>query len=691
MWAAGRITPGSTHLPVGRAASPPHGGAAGTTDPSRVARPMEFPLHELTSGARAQPGLAHPGTFLAPLIGSRREHAHLQQMISDARAGRAGVAGIHGLPGSGKSFLLDAMVAQATEFTVIRLPVRANAPSELDPWREVFRLAGDEAGGDSSAPTPLPPSLDDLHRSVVSAIDATCTNAGAPALLVFDDCTPAQAHVVEAISGAVLDPALDVPVVFVLAWRDNMDGSTPPFQQSTFPVHKLQPFTQEQATDFLAVRIGRLPEPSVLAEIWRFAGGNPSGILFACSQLSDEELDGLVPLPDPLPIGSDLAEAFGRWADGLETDARLAVTVASTSSMPRPILEDALAGIELTIEALRPAIVSGAVAIRGDRVEFVHPLCRAAVFQRSSAHSQLAARQAVAHAYRRAGLPEAAALQAVLSTPARDDDVAMLCMQASQAASQRSDHDVAARFEVLGARFAQTERLAAQHLIRASSLWQAAGRLERANESLRHISPVNLSTAVMGKMTYRAACIAFSAEASPQAPADMASGAETTAMDEPGEAVAMMADAAAERGVHRPVGRRPRVRATGDRPRRERARCHPAAGTGHPGRGGHARLRRGHAGRVRRPGEVGQPDERVVGPGDPAARLRARQLTGPGRDAGADRSLADLDEQPDRDVGQPGAARRCGHGQDQLSDLPGPCRRGRRGRTVGGLGARCGS
>ncbi len=485
-----------------------------------------------------------PGAVFQPLVAFRREHAHLQQMIRDARAGRGSVAGIHGLPGSGKSFLLDSLVADATEFSIIRLPVPPDAGASLEPWRQLFQLAEDEER-DAESSAGQSTDFGDLRQSAISAIHATCRQTAAPTLLVFDDCLPWQTRVAEAIASAVFDADLGVTVMMVVAWRDDLDGSTNAFRPLGFPIHRLHPFTQEQAADFLAKRIGVLPEPAVLAEIWRATGGNPSGMLFACSQLTDEHLDGLIPLPDPMPIGGDLAHAFGHWADSLESEERLAVTIAAAAAMPRPILQNALAEVELTTDALRPAMAVGALAIRGDRVEFVHPLCRPAVFQRSPSQWQLTARRAVSQAYRSANLPEPAAIQAVSSAPERSDEVATLCSQAAQAASQRSDHEAAARFEVLGARFAQTERQAAEHLIRASSLWQAAGRLEWASKSLRRITPVDVSTSVMGQVRYRAACIAFAAEASPRSPVEMAAGAEACAADEPRKAVTMLSDAAA--------------------------------------------------------------------------------------------------------------------------------------------------
>ncbi len=516
------------------------GHLADTNDMGHATTSARGAVSQLTPRAFAVQTASMP---LEPLVGCRRERAHLEKTLRDARAGHSAVVGIHGLAGSGKSYLVETMVAEASGFTVVRLPVTAGDAGPMGLWHDAFELAEDLTAD------PVARLRDEeatqLRLAFTDAVRTTCRHTSNPALLVFEDCQPARKGAAEALAAAVLRPELDVTAVLVLTWRDNPDGTTLSFSEPSFPVHKLQALTLDQSADYLLQRVGKLPDAAVMAELWRATGGNPAALLSACSHLSDEELDGFVPLPDPLPIGSELAESYGSWADGVGGETRLALTIAAAAWMTRPVLEDALAQADLGVEALRPATQLGALALLGDRVEFAHPLCRAAVFQRATSVQMLKAREAVAHAYRRAGLPERAAVHAALASEGREGTVASLCMQASQNASQRSDPEAAARFEMLGAQFAQNQQRAAQHLIRASSLWQAAGRPDRAMECLRRVTPVNSSTAILGQATYRAARIDFAIEASLQSPGRMAAGAEACAPDETVDAVAMLADAAA--------------------------------------------------------------------------------------------------------------------------------------------------
>ena len=98
---------------------------------------------------------------------------------------------------------------------------------------------------------------------------------------------------------------------------------------------------------------------------------------------------------------------------------------------------------------------------------------------------------------------------------------------------------------VLAGRYAPTNELAASHLIHASSFWQAAGRPDRARLCLQRIAPDDLSTAIIGQVTFRSARSAFSSHASPRSLADMAGGAEVCGATEPAAASIMWADAAA--------------------------------------------------------------------------------------------------------------------------------------------------
>ena len=371
--------------------------------PAASPRPVDAAGNTGTSGTGAPtssvPLLGSPVSSASPPVGLGRECAHLEKVVKDAIDGRCAVAGIHGLPGTGKSHLVEMLVAQAVGFTVVRLPVDPHDDGSDPMWSKAFERAdalepgdGKVGGGAGDA------KGDQLHRSVANAIRATGRRTGAPVLLILENCTATQQPLAELIAGAVLDPDLGATAVFIVTWRDDPDGSSLSFRTS-FPTHRLRPLTVDQSAEYLARRIGAAPEPSVLAELWRATGGNPAAMLSACSYLSDEQLHGLVPFPDPVPIGPDLVAAYGQWVEGLDADAAAATTIAATALMSRPVLQDALAQMDLAFEALDQVIEMKAISILGDRVEFVHPLTRAAAFQQATSRLKVSARRSVAQAY----------------------------------------------------------------------------------------------------------------------------------------------------------------------------------------------------------------------------------------------------------------------------------------------------
>ncbi len=428
---------------------------------------MAFAVRRSGTDPSTHLGQEEPAARHGTAFGFTRARAHLRQVVRDACAGRSGVAAVHGLAGSGKTYLLDDAAALAGDFTTVTLPIPVGAAAPVL-WQRLFAL---ESTGSTE--------LDELAHAARAAIRASAQSRDVPVLVVLDECPPSHESVAQAIAAAVLDPELGVVTAFVVAWRDELDGSTGPLQFE-LPSHRLEPFTEAQSAELLRTRMGTSPEHGVLARIWRTTAGNPSGMLSAFSRLSEDELAGLVPLPAPIPLGLELAVGFGAWIEELDQAARLAVVVASAADMPRTILEEALSQVDLTLEALRPARSLGVLSIGADRVRFIHPLCRAAVFQLATHDAQRAARHAVTEALVGAGMVEEASMLATTGATARDERLTSVCVRASRAGSQRSDHESAARFLVLAARFAPSNEQSARLLIDASSLWHAAGRPDRA-------------------------------------------------------------------------------------------------------------------------------------------------------------------------------------------------------------------
>lgn len=142
-------------------------------------------------------------------------------------------------------------------------------------------------------------------------------------------------------------------------------------------------------------------DPVVAAWLIREAVGNPRLLTALVAALTPDQLAGRTPLPDPLPGGEELLDAYAAPIDALPGPARALLLLAAAAGEHEP--DGAGADLALLMRAgaapcgLAPAEAAGAVVRAGGRVHFTHPLLRRAVLRRTplarrrAAHARLAA------------------------------------------------------------------------------------------------------------------------------------------------------------------------------------------------------------------------------------------------------------------------------------------------------------
>lgn len=142
-------------------------------------------------------------------------------------------------------------------------------------------------------------------------------------------------------------------------------------------------------------------DPVVAAWLIREAVGNPRLLTALIAALTPDQLAGRTPLPDPLPGGEELLDAYAAPIDALPGPARALLLLAAAAGEHEP--DGAGADLALLMRAgaapcgLAPAEAAGAVVRAGGRVHFTHPLLRRAVLRRTplarrrAAHARLAA------------------------------------------------------------------------------------------------------------------------------------------------------------------------------------------------------------------------------------------------------------------------------------------------------------
>ncbi len=523
---------GPEPAPIGRPGSPLESVPVLPPGPGRGVEPRQ----ELTSG----------------LVARNRELAHLDHILWKARAGSPSAVVLRGEPGVGKSALIEATVARASDFSIVRLRGTTLEEVEAPPgeWPQpVVELL-------NGAPAPVAERRDaglvELSaQQLASGVEAAARavrklhdEALAPLLLAIDDVHLLPAWFPDVISHAVTRELADLPIALVLAWRDTPHLASPELD-APVPEHRLEGLSVAQATTLLMQQFGELPAEPVLHALVAATGGNPSALLDACNRLSEEQLQGWRPLPEPVPIGQGLAGAFAQRLAPMNEDVRYALAAAAAGRLPVSILEATLEDLGLSLEVLRPAQKAGIVLLRGERLDFAHPLVRAGAFWSVAKELRYRAHAAISRAFGARGQIERSAYHASQHTVRRDEAVARLFTQSARIALDRGDATRAALHEEMAADYGPTDDASARHLARAASLWMSVGEVARASVCVERAGDFSVSERVECEIRYQQARCRLAADLSPAVGDQMREAAERCASDAPYRAVLMLVDAVA--------------------------------------------------------------------------------------------------------------------------------------------------
>jgi DNA-binding SARP family transcriptional activator len=498
---------------------------------------------------RIEPRVEHTGG----LVARNRELAHLDHILWKARAGSGSAVVLRGEPGVGKSALIEATVARATDFGVVRLrgtalDERSTLPKEWpQPVVELLNHAPAALAsptGDSGPADLTPAQVASGVEAATRAVRTLYDEAQSPLLIAVDDCHLLPAWFPTVMSQAVTSHLGDLPVALVLAWRDTPHVDSPELSVPV-PEHRLEGLNLAQATTLLLQQFGELPVDTVMSSLLTSTGGNPSALLDVCSRLGDEQLNGWRPLPEPLPLGQALVGAFGQRLAGFGEDIRCALAAAAAGRLPVSILEAALVDLGLSIEVLRPAQKAEIVVLRGERIDFAHPLVRASAFWSVPKELRTRVHAAIARAFAARGQVERSAFHASQHTVRRDETVARLFTQSARIALDRGESPAAARYEEMAADYGPTDDASARHLARSAALWISVGELGRARVCVDRADDFSVSDRVTCEIAYQRARTRLAVDLSPEVAGAMRAAAAMCEADTPYRAVLMLVDAVA--------------------------------------------------------------------------------------------------------------------------------------------------
>lgn len=397
------------------------------------------------------------------LVGRQRETALLGAALDRALAGTAEGSALllHADAGVGKTALLDWMETAARDrgFSVLRATgSEAEVELAFGALRQILRPL-------THGSTTLPAGQRQALRSALGLADDSAPSGflvgaavlsliaeairGGPLLILVDDL-----HWVDSSSLAVFAflhrRIAELPLVFVSASR--LGGTaTDGWPARAVPV---LPLAREHAAQVLRQRHAELAGPAV-ERVLDEAAGNPLALVELPLRLRPEQIRGVAPLPERLPLGERLERLFTHRLDKLCGEAaRVLLLVALGGGAAAWNLGRWLEGVDRPqAEEIIDRIEASELARldTGGRLFFRHPLVRSAVVSRATAEQQRAAHLVLADA-----LP--------MDDPRRPAHEA--------AAAQGPDEDLAARLQETGQRIARRggDAEAATLLDRAATL-----------------------------------------------------------------------------------------------------------------------------------------------------------------------------------------------------------------------------
>ncbi len=434
------------------------------------------------------------------LLGSPGSTAAITAALDSTAAGQAAALVVEGEPGAGKTALLRAAHDLGTErgFRVVTvtavegesdLPLAglsalamllAYAAAALDaPHRDALAAA---AGGAAAG------AAEDRFRLGAATLALLAAAAEpAPLLVLLDDVQWLDPASAAALSFALRRLAAD-PVLLVVATRPDALPSALALPPGT-PRNRIDGLSDDDVAMLLDA--ADLPVIArVAAAITAATGGLPLAVLETAAALGADQRTGRVALPDPLPVGRRIAEAYRARYLALPAPAREAAALAALAgSASVDVLLRALTATGHTIAELDQVEDAGLVRL-AESVTFGHPLLRAAAANLPAPSRRRTLRRALAAADPD---PEHRARHLAAAATGPDDATAAALDAAAAQTRRRGAVEAAARLLADAARFTPPGPRRYERLLGAAQAFALVGNAAAARhaaEQVRGGSPV---------------------------------------------------------------------------------------------------------------------------------------------------------------------------------------------------------
>jgi len=417
------------------------------------------------------------------LVGRGTEQRAIDQLVAAARLGTSGVLAVTGEAGAGKTALLDHTVDGLTDMRVLRA-TGLESESEI-PFATLLQLLRPALGALEGIPPiqadalaaalALPraaPAADPRDRFTIGAavLSLICRYAEAgPVAVIVDDLHLADTPSTNALVFAARRLSAD-PLVVLFGVR-SPDGDQ---LIAGLPTLEVGGLDLDSARLLVARTPGGAPEEH-LRLLHRATRGNPLALL----ELSAADRDVIESLQTdrPLRVPRALVDAFGRRLERLDPGCRAVLLVAAVCGTDLRLVGDACDVIGLDVRLLGEAEQRDFVTVDDGRVEFRHPLLRAAVYSGASVQDRQAAHRAAAQVTPTA---DRRAWHLAEATWHPDEEVAALLAAAGEDAIARAAYSVGSRALERSARLTPGAEDRAARLLRAADTAWTAGDGTRA-------------------------------------------------------------------------------------------------------------------------------------------------------------------------------------------------------------------
>jgi DNA-binding CsgD family transcriptional regulator len=418
------------------------------------------------------------------LKGREAAQEAIGRLIQEARAGRSGVLALVGEPGMGKSALLDECVAMAGSGATAILRARGVQSEAQIPFAGLSELLRPALQYLDRIPEHLASALEGAlalvptraeNRFALGAATLSLLSAYAEdrfVVVIVDDIHWIDGSSADAMSFAFRRLLAD-PVAVILASR----AGEPSFLDgSDIRQLRLEGIDVGSASDLIGEVAGRVSD-DLVGRLHRHTGGNPLALIEAARQI-DMFRSGS-PLDVPLPVVTRVTDVYSARIRALEDPCRrLLLLAAAGDTGELSVLSRAASLLGLDVEDLSTAEEVGLIRLRDGRLEFRHPLARAAAYNDASPAERREAHRALSGA-----LPDAdadrRAWHLALAAIGPDDSASRALEQSAVSGRDRNAFDVASHS------FERAAQLASEHGRRARLLYFAAEAAWSAGQGVR--------------------------------------------------------------------------------------------------------------------------------------------------------------------------------------------------------------